>query len=621
MHSLPLITTLVLAFGLALVFGFLAERFGRAPALVGFLLAGIAAGQHTPGPFADPELAHQLSEIGVMLLMFGVGLHFSVRDLMSVKGIAIPGAVGQMALATLLGAVAAHWLWDWSWGAGIVFGLSLSCASTVVLIKALEVRGQLTNRDGRIAMGWLVVEDIATVLILVLLPPLSGLLGAPGSEAASGNELMKDILMTLVNVAAFIAVMFIVGRRAMPWLLYQVAKTGSRELFTLFVLAAALGVAYAAAAIFHVSFALGAFFAGMVMRESRFAHRAATESIPLQDAFSVLFFVGVGMLFDWHILIEAPGQVLVALLVVVFGKSLAAFGIVLLLKRPLKTALTVGASLAQIGEFSFILAGEAVALGLSDNRMVNLIVGAAILSIALNPVLFELTGRVEKLLVNRWTWARRAAERGTDEVVEEERADTSTRPIFMAGDGPMVLDLARRWRKSGMKPVVLTTHHEVAQELEKAGVDYVECEPDDASSLENAGLGKALSYLIFANGAETLRYHTVAQRIAPNVPFMIVADDPGVWVDVADKEESKVRLLTTAELIEGKLWEVVLRSAFRKQAEDEVQKQNAPEGASDKAESAEPAETEARDRSSNGNSTLWKKLLGKVNISKLRKGN
>ena len=621
MHSLPLITTLVLAFGLALVFGFLAERFGRAPALVGFLLAGIAAGQHTPGPFADPELAHQLSEIGVMLLMFGVGLHFSVRDLMSVKGIAIPGAVGQMALATLLGAVAAHWFWDWSWGAGIVFGLSLSCASTVVLIKALEVRGQLTNRDGRIAMGWLVVEDIATVLILVLLPPLSGLLGAPGSETAGGNELMKDILMTLVNVAAFIAVMFIVGRRAMPWLLYQVAKTGSRELFTLFVLAAALGVAYAAAAIFHVSFALGAFFAGMVMRESRFAHRAATESIPLQDAFSVLFFVGVGMLFDWHILIEAPGQVLVALLVVVFGKSLAAFGIVLLLKRPLKTALTVGASLAQIGEFSFILAGEAVALGLSDNRMVNLIVGAAILSIALNPVLFELTGRVEKLLVNRWAWARRAAEIGAEETVEEERPDTSTRPIFMAGDGPMVLDLARRWRKSGMKPVVLTTHHEVAQELEKAGVDYVECEPDDATTLENAGLGKALSYLIFANGAETLRYHAVAERIAPNVPFMIVADDPGVWVDIAEKEGSKVRLLTTGELIEGKLWEVVLRSAFRKQAEEGAQKQNAPEGASDKAESAEPAETEARDRSSNGNSTLWKKLLRKVNISKLRKGN
>ena len=621
MHSLPLITTLVLAFGLALVFGFLAERFGRAPALVGFLLAGIAAGQHTPGPFADPELAHQLSEIGVMLLMFGVGLHFSVRDLMSVKGIAIPGAVGQMALATLLGAVAAHWFWDWSWGAGIVFGLSLSCASTVVLIKALEVRGQLTNRDGRIAMGWLVVEDIATVLILVLLPPLSGLLGAPGSEAASGNELMKDILMTLVNVAAFIAVMFIVGRRAMPWLLYQVAKTGSRELFTLFVLAAALGVAYAAAAIFHVSFALGAFFAGMVMRESRFAHRAATESIPLQDAFSVLFFVGVGMLFDWHILIEAPGQVLVALLVVVFGKSLAAFGIVLLLKRPLKTALTVGASLAQIGEFSFILAGEAVALGLSDNRMVNLIVGAAILSIALNPVLFELTGRVEKLLVSRWAWARHAAERGTDEVVEEDRADTSTRPIFMAGDGPMVLDLARRWRKSGMKPVVLTTHHEVAQELEKAGVDYVECEPDDATTLENAGLGKALSYLIFANGAETLRYHTVAERIAPNVPFMIVADDPGVWVDIAEKEGSKVRLLTTAELIEGKLWEVVLRSAFRKQAEDEVQKQNAPEGAEGTTETGETVETDAPAKNPNDNSTFWEKLLGKVNISKLRKGN
>ena len=441
MHSLPLITTLVLAFGLALVFGFLAERFGRAPALVGFLLAGIAAGQHTPGPSPIRNSRISSPKSGVMLLMFGVGLHFSVRDLMSVEWASPFRARSDRWRSRLFSGRLRRTGYGIGAGRGIVFGLSLSCASTVVLIKALEVRGQLTNRDGRIAMGWLVVEDIATVLILVLLPPLSGLLGAPGSEAASGNELMKDILMTLVNVVAFIAVMFIVGRRAMPWLLYQVAKTGSRELFTLFVLAAALGVAYAAAAIFHVSFALGAFFAGMVMRESRFAHRAATESIPLQDAFSVLFFVGVGMLFDWHILIEAPGQVLVALLVVVFGKSLAAFAIVLLLKRPLKTALTVGASLAQIGEFSFILAGEAVALGLSDNRMVNLIVGAAILSIALNPVLFELTGRIEKLLVSRWAWARRAAEIGSEETVEEDRPDTSTRPIFMAGDGRWCLTL------------------------------------------------------------------------------------------------------------------------------------------------------------------------------------
>lgn len=578
MHSLPLITTLVLAFGLALVFGFLAERFGRAPALVGFLLAGIAAGQHTPGPYADPELAHQLSEIGVMLLMFGVGLHFSVRDLMSVKGIAIPGAVGQMAVATLLGAAAAHLFWDWSWGAGLVFGLSLSCASTVVLIKALEVRGQLTNRDGRIAMGWLVVEDIATVLILVLLPPLSGLLGAPTAEtAAGGSDLLQDILMTLVNVAAFIAVMFIIGRRAMPWMLYQVAKTGSRELFTLFVLAAALGVAYAAAMVFHVSFALGAFFAGMVMRESRFAHRAATESIPLQDAFSVLFFVGVGMLFDWHILIEAPGQVLVALLVVVLGKSVAAFFIVLLLKRPLKTALTVGASLAQIGEFSFILAGESVALGLSDDRMVNLIVASAILSIALNPVLFGLTGKVEALLTKRWGWARKAAAIGTEETIEEERADTSTRPIFMAGDSPVLFDLASRWRRSGMKPVVLTTHHETAEQLEKAGIDYLEAAPDDASALENAGFEKALSYVIFSNGAETLRYRAVAERIAPSVPFLIVADEPGVWAEVTEKEETNVRVLCVAELIEGKLWETVLRQAFRKRAEDEAQRKNAQE--------------------------------------------
>lgn len=575
MHTLPLITTLVLAFGLALVFGFLAERFGRAPALVGFLLAGIAAGQHTPGPFADPALAHQLSEIGVMLLMFGVGLHFSVRDLMSVKGIAIPGAVGQMAFATLLGAGAAHWIWDWHWGAGIVFGLSLSCASTVVLIKALEVRGQLTNRDGRIAMGWLVVEDIATVLILVLLPPLAGLLGASDATDLSGKELMMEITMTLVNVAAFIAVMFVIGRRAMPWMLHQVAKTGSRELFTLFVLAAALGVAYAAAAIFHVSFALGAFFAGMVMRESRFAHRAATESIPLQDAFSVLFFVGVGMLFDWHILIEAPGQVLTALLVVVLGKSVTAFGIVLLLKRPLRTALTVGASLAQIGEFSFILAGEAVALKLADGHMVNLIVGAAILSIALNPVLFGLTERMEKLLTTRWSWARRAAALDAEETSEEERVDTTTRPVFLAGDGALLFDIARRWRRSGMKPVVLTTHHETAQELEKDGIDHLECEPDDAVALDNAGLSKALSYIVFSNGAETLHYQAVAEKIAPNVPFLIVADDPGVWSEIEQKEGTNILVITTGELVEGKLWESVLRCAFRRNAEEEAARKNA----------------------------------------------
>ena len=619
MQNLPLVTSLVGAFGLALVFGYLAERYFRMPALVGYLLSGVFVQFFPWLPPVDRSVTEQLAEVGVMLLMVGVGLHFSVRDLLAVKGVALPGALLQMLLIILLGALFAWGFWDWGAGSATLFGLTLSCASTVVVTKALEM-AKLTNApEGRVAMGWLIVQDLVTVIILVLLPPFASVMLSSGP--VDGRAIVGNVLSTLAGVALFAFLMLGGGRRIIPFILKRVAMTGSRELFTLAVLALALGIAYAAGVFFNVSYALGAFLAGMVMRESRFAHRAATESIPLQDAFSVLFFVGVGMLFDWHILIEAPGQALVALLVVVFGKSLAAFAIVLLLKRPLKTALTVGASLAQIGEFSFILAGEAVALGLSDNRMVNLIVGAAILSIALNPVLFELTGRIEKLLVSRWAWARRAAEIGSEETVEEDRPDTSTRPIFMAGDGPMVLDLARRWRKSGMKPVVLTTHHEVAQELEKAGIDFLECEPDDASSLENAGLGKALSYLIFANGAETLRYHAVAQRIAPNVPFMIVADDPGVWVDVADKEESKVRLLTTGELIEGKLWEVVLRSAFRKQAEEGAQKQNAPEGAAETAESAGPEDTQNRDPDPNDNSVFWKKLLGKVNISKLRKGN
>lgn len=262
-HSLPLISTLVIAFSLALVFGFLAERLFKAPPLVGYLLAGIAAGKYTPGVFADAALAQQLSEIGVMLLMFGVGLHFSVRDLMNVKGIAVPGAVLQMFIATLLGGLVAHFVWDWHWGDALVLGMCLSCASTVVLLKALEVRGILQSMDGQIAVGWLVVEDVATVLILVLLPPLAGLLGSDAAPGITGKDIAIQIAITIGNVIAFIAVMMLVGRRVLPWIMAQVARTGSRELFTLFVLAAAVGIAYGASAIFNVSFALGAFFAGM----------------------------------------------------------------------------------------------------------------------------------------------------------------------------------------------------------------------------------------------------------------------------------------------------------------------------------------------------------------------
>ncbi|MDR2688346.1 MAG: cation:proton antiporter, partial [Azoarcus sp.] len=386
-----MITTIASAFGLALVLGIIAERL-RIPALVGYLLAGIILGPATPGFVADMGLASQLSEIGVMLLMFGVGLHFSLGDLLAVKRIAIPGAVAQMSLATVLGMLAAK-LWGWEWSSAFVLGLSLSCASTVVLLKALETEGILETMNGRIAVGWLVVEDLATVLVLVLLPPLAGVLGDGGASvhavtdtaavaadiaavpaaavpvaAVDQDSLWEAIAKTLLQVSAFIVLMLVAGRRFIPWLLWQVARTGSRELFTLAVIAIAIGIAYGAATWFHVSFALGAFFAGMVMRESQFSHRAAAESLPLRDAFSVLFFVAVGMLFDPAILLEAPIKTFIVVAIIILGKSLVAAALVLMFRYPLNTALTVAASLAQIGEFSFILAGLGISLGLMPEK-------------------------------------------------------------------------------------------------------------------------------------------------------------------------------------------------------------------------------------------------------------
>jgi CPA2 family monovalent cation:H+ antiporter-2 len=385
-HNVALISTIAAGMGLALVLGFIAVRL-KLPALVGYLVAGILVGPFSPGFVADVELAHQLSEIGVMLLMFGVGLHFSLEDLWSVRKIALPGAIAQIAVATGLGAGVAA-LWGWNLGAGIVFGLALSVASTVVLIKALEARGVLETMNGRIAVGWLVVEDLVLVLMLVLLPPLATALGAGGPEA-SGGDTLRLLAVTLGKVALFIGLMLVVGRRLFPWVLWQVARLGSRELFTLCVIAAAVSLAYAAGVLFGVSFALGAFFAGMVLRGSDLSYRAAEESLPLRDAFSVLFFVAVGMIFDPTVLVRDPLKVLVVVAIIVLGKSLAAFVIVILFRYPLNTALTVSASLAQIGEFSFILAGLGASLGLLPLEAQSLILAGAIISIALNPLVFD----------------------------------------------------------------------------------------------------------------------------------------------------------------------------------------------------------------------------------------
>ena len=384
-HEVPLIATIAVSLAFAFVGGLLAVRL-RLPPLVGYLLAGIVVGPFTPGFVADAKLAPQLAEIGVILLMFGVGTHFSIRDLFAVRRVALSGAFAQIVVATALGAGVAA-LWGWSLGAGIIFGLSLSVASTVVLLRALEDRDMIKSNDGRIAIGWLVVEDLLMVLTLVLLPVLTGVLG--GDLPNNCGNLWPALGITIGKVVLFIGLMLIAGVRFFPWLLSRVERTGSRELFTLAVIALALGVAFGSAKLFGVSFALGAFFAGVVVNESDLSHRAAKDLQPLQDAFTVLFFVAVGMLFDPSILIRQPLQVLAVLAIVVFGKSLAAFGIVRVLGGSMRTALIVSAALAQIGEFSFILAGLGVNLRLLPAEGLNLIVAGALLSITFNPSVFS----------------------------------------------------------------------------------------------------------------------------------------------------------------------------------------------------------------------------------------
>jgi CPA2 family monovalent cation:H+ antiporter-2 len=386
-HDVSLIATIAVSLAFAFVGGLLAVRL-HLPPLVGYLLAGIAVGPFTPGFVADAHLAPQLAEIGVILLMFGVGMHFSIRDLVAVRGVALPGAFTQIIVATGLG-VGVTSLWGWSLGAGIIFGLSLSVASTVVLLVALKDRDMINSNDGRIAIGWLVVEDLLMVLTLVLLPALTGVLGGGGDVPNNSGSLWPALGITIGKIVLFIGLMLIAGVRFFPWLLAHVEKTGSRELFSLAVIALALGVAFGSANLFGVSFALGAFFAGVVVNESDLSHRAARDLQPLQDAFTVLFFVAVGMLFDPSILVRQPLQVLAVLAIVVLGKSLAAFPIVRLLRGSTRTALIVSAALAQIGEFSFILAGLGVNLRLLPAEGLNLIVAGALLSITFNPAVFR----------------------------------------------------------------------------------------------------------------------------------------------------------------------------------------------------------------------------------------
>lgn len=462
-HSTPLITTIVGGLVLAYLLGMVAQRLKISP-LVGYLAAGVLAGPFTPGFVADTNLAPELAEIGVILLMFGVGLHFSLKDLLAVKAIAIPGAIVQIAAATLLG-FGLSMIFGWSVFSGIVFGLCLSTASTVVLLRALEERQLIDSQRGQIAIGWLIVEDLAMVLALVLLPAAAGIIG---NNDASISELLLELGLTIGKVIAFILIMIIIGRRVIPWILSRTASTGSRELFTLCVLVLALGIAYAAVAIFDASFALGAFFAGMVLNESELSHRAAQDTLPLRDAFAVLFFVSVGMLFDPIILIQQPLAVLAVLAIIIIGKSLAALGIVKLFGHSRRTALTISVSLAQIGEFAFILAGMGMTLGVLDKEAQNLVLAGAIVSIMLNPLLFSL---LDKYLERTET----IEEQLLEETLEEETqipVDICGHAVII-GYGRVGAMLADKLRRKNIPLVVVEDTRAKFEELAENGFSAI----------------------------------------------------------------------------------------------------------------------------------------------------
>jgi CPA2 family monovalent cation:H+ antiporter-2 len=524
-HNITLITTIAAALGLALIMGFIAARL-KLPVLVGYLIAGIIIGPATPGFVADIELSSQLAEIGVMLLMFGVGLHFTLEDLLAVRRIALPGAIVQIAVATLLGTSVAAF-WGWSLAAGVVFGLALSVASTVVLLRALEDRGLLESVNGRIAVGWLVVEDLVMVLVLVLLPPLALWLGGNTEVAVEGGadrSLLTTLALTLGRISVFVALMLVVGKRLFPWLLWQIARTGSRELFTLCVIAAAVGIAYGSAELFGVSFALGAFFAGMVMRESPLSYRAAEESLPLRDAFSVLFFVSVGMLFDPNVIINQPLKLFVVVAIIVFGKSLAAFFLVLLFRYPLNTALTVSASLAQIGEFSFILANLGVSLGILPTEGQSLILAGAIISIALNPLVFRAIEPAQAWIRSRSKLAQ-TLERPDDPLaVLPMTVDLNrlTGQVVLVGYGRVGRRIGEALTEKGISFVVAEENREIVEQLRENGVPAVSGDASDPAVLIQAHIHRARMLVIATpDTLDVRRMIEIARTVNPRIETVV----------------------------------------------------------------------------------------------------
>jgi CPA2 family monovalent cation:H+ antiporter-2 len=522
---MPLIATIVGGLGLAFVFGTVAQRLRISP-LVGYLLAGVAIGPFTPGFVADQPIANELAELGVILLMFGVGLHFSLKDLLSVRAIALPGAVVQIAVATAMGLGLAIWM-GWGTGAGLVFGLALSVASTVVLLRAIQDRHLMETERGRIAVGWLIVEDLAMVLALVLLPALASLQGSASTAIAAdpvaarlGLGLAGVLVLTVVKVAAFVVFMLVVGRRVIPWALHYVAHTGSRELFRLGVLAIALSVAFGAAKLFGVSLALGAFFAGMVLSESPLSQRAAQESLPLRDAFAVLFFVSVGMLFDPASIVREPWPLLATLFIIMIGKSIAAFVIVLLFRHPPSTAFTISASLAQIGEFSFILAGLGQSLNMLPKEGSDLILAGAILSIVFNPAIFAISDRLSG------RYEKRIAKNGGGAAVDATAASFPATALrdhtILVGYGRVGRLVGESLKSKGQPFLVIDTDDDSLATLRERNVETISgnaAKPD----VLRAGNPAGARYLVVAIPEAFEAGQIVQQSRAANPALQIIA--------------------------------------------------------------------------------------------------
>ena len=525
-HDVDLIILLAVGFGLALIFGYIAARL-RFPPLIGYLIAGIIISPNTPGIVGDIHLANQLAELGVMFLMFGVGMHFSLNDLVQVRRIALPGAILQITVATLLG-MGVSMMWDWSFGSALIFGLSLSCASTVVLLKALGDRGLLNSVNGKIAVGWLLVEDLVMVLVLVLLPATAVLLGGtPIAGSDPEANIWLTLVMTLLKVIGFIAFMLIIGKRLVPFIMHMVARLGSRELFTLTVVAAAVSIAFGAYKIFGVSMALGAFFAGMVVKESDFSHRAEEETLPLREIFSILFFVSVGMLFDPLILIQQPLHVLAVVGIILIGKTIAAMALVLFFRYPINTALTVGASLAQIGEFSFILATLGVSLQLLSIEGQNLILAGALISITLNSFIFAAVEPIQQWIRDRSHLAR-LLERSGDPLAmlpDEVSQDYLRDQVVIVGHGEVGRHITQTLMQQGIKVVIAEENREIVEDLRAKGIAAVSGHATEAGVLIQAHIQHAR--LLVLSPMDLLDIHKIvdiAKTLNPQIQVLVCAE-------------------------------------------------------------------------------------------------